>query len=141
MFMKKHAEFLRRKQLEYSVSLKRQVKDKEYANYLGVSATTYSGWVNNGYIPSDANLALLANKFGDEIYDVCDLPRPSPRIDVGYLPERYRQQLSAFVADVSSLLSGVDPESSDAESIIHSLMDKHGINFISKSKSHPGIEK
>ena len=53
---------------------------KDFAAYIGVRPTTYSGWVNSGIPPSGDNLHRLAEKLGYEVYALVGVMPPSPII-------------------------------------------------------------
>ena len=46
---------------------------------LGVPQTSFSAWLNGIRLPDYKNTMKLASAFGDEIYDICGYPRPSPQ--------------------------------------------------------------
>jgi transcriptional regulator with XRE-family HTH domain len=48
----------------------------EFAEYLGSTQQTVSGWMNGTRKPQGENIELLAHKLGIEVYDVLGLPRP-----------------------------------------------------------------
>ena len=49
-----------------------------FANYLEVSQPLLSIWLKGDTKPSDEKIELLANKLGNEVYDVLGIPRPDP---------------------------------------------------------------
>ena len=51
----------------------------EFAAYIGISRPLLNMWMNGDKPrPGQANIKILAEIFGSEIYDVLDLPRPDP---------------------------------------------------------------
>ena len=137
-------EFLNKKHLEYQISQGRSVSAKEFAQWLGASPTSYSNWINSGYKPDLYRVQVLSKKLGMEIYDVLGIPRPPTTIEVeiNQLPVGLQLQLRNFVSEVSTSLTGINPESDEAEAIVKSAMEKFGFTFKAKdSSSNPGTEK
>lgn len=67
--------------LEYQAAQKRRVTVEEFAQYLGgVHQVTVSRWMNGTRTPDQGYVSMLADRFGDEVYDMLDLPRPDPRL-------------------------------------------------------------
>lgn len=71
------SEYLLNKLQEYEKQRGQRTSLDKFAEYLGVSRPLVSYWLK-GTIPSLENIQLLARKFGPEVYDVLDLPRPNP---------------------------------------------------------------
>lgn len=71
------SEYLLNKLQEYEKQRGQRTSLDKFAEYLGVSRPLVSYWLK-GTIPSLENVQLLARKFGPEVYDVLDLPRPNP---------------------------------------------------------------
>lgn len=71
------AEYLLSKLQEYEKQQRRRMSLDKFAAYLGVSRPLVSYWLK-GTIPSLENVQILAEKFGPEVYDVLQLPRPNP---------------------------------------------------------------
>lgn len=55
----------------------------QFAEYLGSTQQTVSGWINGTRKPVGDSVRLLADKFGLEVYDVLGLERPNA--DMFYL--------------------------------------------------------
>lgn len=51
---------------------------EEFAAYLGVSRPLLNMWMNGQRKPGGENVRLLSYVYGEEVYDVLDLPRPNP---------------------------------------------------------------
>lgn len=47
-----------------------------FAEYLEVDRNLLGQWLNGRIVPSNANVIRIANKFGPEIYDLLEWPRP-----------------------------------------------------------------
>lgn len=71
------SDYLLSKIQEYEKQMGQRVTLDKFAEYLGVSRPLVSYWLK-GTKPSLENVQILAKKFGPEIYDVLDLPRPNP---------------------------------------------------------------
>jgi len=50
----------------------------EFADHIGYSRPLISMWLAAKRLPGEDGVTRLAELFGDEIYDVLDLPRPNP---------------------------------------------------------------
>jgi len=51
---------------------------EDFADYLGISRPLLSFWINGKRVPNEENIEKISLRFGNEIYDVLDLPRPNP---------------------------------------------------------------
>lgn len=71
------SEYLFTKLQEYEKERGKRTSLDKFAEYLGVSRPLVSYWLK-GTKPSLENIQLLAKKFGPEVYDVLELPRPNP---------------------------------------------------------------
>lgn len=71
------SEYLLSKLQEFEKQRGQRTSLDKFAEYLGVSRPLVSYWLK-GTIPSLENVQILARKFGPEVYDVLDLPRPNP---------------------------------------------------------------
>lgn len=76
-FMQSFSEYLLAKLQEFEKQRGQRTSLDKFAEYLGVSRPLVSYWLK-GTIPSLENIQILASKFGPEIYDVLNLPRPNP---------------------------------------------------------------
>lgn len=86
------SEYLLNKLQEYEKQRGQRTSLDKFAEYLGVSRPLVSYWLK-GTIPSLENVQLLAKKFGPEVYDVLDLPRPNP-----------------YLQKISEIFEGLSPE-------------------------------
>lgn len=74
------SDWLNKKFVEWQAAQGRPMSQKDFARWLGVKPTTYSGWVNDDIPPSGENLSKLAYKLGDEVYLVLGREPPSPAV-------------------------------------------------------------
>ena len=51
---------------------------QQFADYLGISSSLLSHYLSGSREPAQDNLDKIAEKLGDEAYDVLDRPRPDP---------------------------------------------------------------
>ena len=49
---------------------------REFAAYLGINEVFVGKWMRGEREPRNSHVIALANKFGDEIYDILGWPRP-----------------------------------------------------------------
>lgn len=73
------SDYLLSKLQEYEKQRGRRTSLDKFAEYLGVSRPLVSYWLK-GTKPSLENVQILATKFGPEVYDVLNLPRPDPHL-------------------------------------------------------------
>ena len=79
MPMAKFSNWITGKFLEWQAKQGKRKTLDEFAAYLGVSRPLLNMWMNGDKPrPGQANIKMLSEVFGDEIYDVLDLPRPDP---------------------------------------------------------------
>lgn len=77
--MSSFAAWITQRFLDWQSSTGRRKTIDEFAAYIGVSRPLLNMWMNgNQPRPGKANIKLLAEIFGDELYDVLELPRPDP---------------------------------------------------------------
>ena len=73
----KFAIWLNKKFLEWQNQQGEPMTQKEFARYLGVKPTTYSGWVNGNIPPSTTHLKKVASVLGFDVYEALGLPTPN----------------------------------------------------------------
>ncbi len=87
MIMKEVAEYFTKGRIAYYSKTGHLLKDKEIAELIDAPTTTYSNWINTKKgKPSEKYLPKIAELFGDEIYEICDTPKPEPVLSVGAFP-------------------------------------------------------
>jgi len=126
--MKAFEDYLHKKMFERGVELGRFITAREFAEWLGFSATTYSSWVNGGSVPSLENLIKLSSRLGDEVYEAAGYQRPD--ISPYSLPDGLRSKLESFVSELSEAVKDVPDGSPEQARIVKSLMDKFGLTLI-----------
>jgi transcriptional regulator with XRE-family HTH domain len=72
------AEWINRIFVEWQAKQGRRKTIEEFAIYLGVSRPLLTMWMNGNKKPGRDNIELLAEIFGNEVYDVLEKPRPNP---------------------------------------------------------------
>jgi transcriptional regulator with XRE-family HTH domain len=73
---------------------------QEFAAYLGVSRPLLNMWMNGNRKPGIENIKILAEIFGNDIYDALDLPRPNPHLQrLNRLWEFIPEDVQAKIAD------------------------------------------
>jgi hypothetical protein len=55
---------------------------KEFAAEIGIPYDTFFRYVNKGGKPEGENLKKIARKLGPEVYDILELERPDPDLDL-----------------------------------------------------------
>ena len=74
-------EWITQKYLDWQAQTGKRKTIDEFAAYLGISRPLLNMWMNgNKPKPGTANIKLLNEIFGPEIYDVIDMPRPNSHL-------------------------------------------------------------
>lgn len=92
-------EFIERKYLEWQNREGKRKSIEEFAIYIGVSQPALSLWMGGKRTPSAQTVHLLAEIFGNEVYDVLGLPRPNPDLHSDD-PAAVRQTLLGIVHQI-----------------------------------------
>jgi len=96
-------EWLEKKYREWRDGRPRNSDSMErFAKHLGVSRNTLNNWMNRGQTPGRESAAPIAAALGPEIYDLLNLPRPDPLLDLivrkwGTLSNAVQQEIAATV--------------------------------------------
>lgn len=105
--VKQFKDYLLEQLQKYERQKQRRVTLDEFGEYLGVSRTLVSYWLNGRNLPSPENAKLIAKKLGMEVYDYLDMPRPDP--DLAYLTDIWQtltpKQRSALKEQASSYVT------------------------------------
>lgn len=97
--MNNFSSWITRKYVEWQAKEGRRKTIEEFAAYLGTSRPLVNMWMNGNKKPGRENIKILAELFGNEIYDVLELPRPNPYKQVidrvwEFLPEDFQKRIS-----------------------------------------------
>lgn len=97
--MEKFSDWVTRKFVEWQAAQGKRKTIEDFAAYLGTSRPLVNMWMNGNKKPGVENIKLLAELFGNEIYDVLDLPRPNPHLQKinrlwEFLPEEIQIKLA-----------------------------------------------
>lgn len=97
--MKTFSDWINRKFVEWQANEGKRKTIEEFAVYLGTSRPLVNMWMNGNKKPGKENINILAELFGNEIYDVLDLPRPNPYLQKinrlwEFIPEDIQKKLS-----------------------------------------------
>jgi len=92
-------QWINRKFVEWQASQGKRKTVEEFAIYLGVSRPLLNMWMNGNKKPGRENINLMAEVFGNEIYDVLGLPRPNPYLQRvnrlwEFLPEAIQKKIA-----------------------------------------------
>jgi len=95
----------------------------EFAEYLGVSQSNLSRWINGQANPTGGNVAVLASRLGLEIYDILGLPRPHPTLQkiIAAWGEMEEGDYAEFEQLLKSSLEKSDERRRDVETTKRSL--------------------
>jgi hypothetical protein len=69
--------WLNRAFLDWASKEGRRKTVREFAAYIGISEIFVGKWMRGEREPRNSHVIVLANKLGDEIYDILGWPRPS----------------------------------------------------------------
>ena len=105
-------EFLLQRFLSWQSDQGRKRTLSEFAEYLGVSRATLEKWMNGTRNPSVANIKLIAECLGLEIYDVMGVPRPDP--DLREIESSWAQLSPAARQRLRSLFDELLAENAEA---------------------------
>lgn len=97
--MENFSSWITRKFVEWQASEGKRKTIEEFAAYLGTSRPLVNMWMNGNKKPGKENIKFLAEIFGNEIYDILDLPRPNPyqqKINRlwEFLPEEFQRRIA-----------------------------------------------
>jgi len=98
-YMEKFSDWITRKFVEWQANEGRRKTIEDFAAYLGTSRPLVNMWMNGNKKPGTENIKILAEIFGNEIYDVLDLPRPNPYLQKlnriwEFIPEEIQKKFS-----------------------------------------------
>jgi transcriptional regulator with XRE-family HTH domain len=129
-------DWLNQKFIEWEKSQGRKQSYYAFARYLEVSQSGLGQWMNGSGTPSGEDLLNIANKLGQEIFDVLGLPRPNAevqRLTVSFasLPPDIRQRLANAIAESDNTLrvERLRPDSADARKIVIDILAKWGFKY------------
>lgn len=110
-----------------------------FARYLEVSQSGLGQWMAGSAAPGGDDLLNIANKLGEEIYDILGLPRPNAevqRLTVSFasLPPEIRKSLSGAIAEIDQTLrtERLRPDSAEARKIVVDILAKWGYRYTGK---------
>ena len=97
-------EYIEKKYLEWQLKEEGRKTIVQFAAYIGVSQPILSMWMNGKKRPGVDNIKLLAEIFGDDVYDSLDLPRPNQYLKLAaekweFMSEEKQQQISSMIAE------------------------------------------
>ena len=97
--MNNFSSWITRKYVEWQANVGRRTTIEEFAAYLGTSRPLVNMWMNGNKKPGKENVKILAELFGNEIYDILEIPRPNPYKQVidrvwEFLPEEFQKRIS-----------------------------------------------
>lgn len=97
--MNNFSSWITRKYVEWQAKEGRRTTIEEFAAYLGTSRPLVNMWMNGNKKPGKENIKILAELFGNEIFDILELPRPNPYKQVidrvwEFLPEDFQKRIS-----------------------------------------------
>lgn len=87
--MKAFKDFLFEKLQEYEKEQGKRITQSMFAEYLGISRTVLSYYLNGKNLPSFESAGTLAEKLGIEVYDYLGVPRPDE--DLEYIREIWKE--------------------------------------------------
>lgn len=76
--METFSNWITRKFVEWQAREGKRKSIEEFSTYIGVSRPLLNMWMNGHKKPGRDNIDLLAEIFGNEIYEIMGLPRPNP---------------------------------------------------------------
>jgi transcriptional regulator with XRE-family HTH domain len=106
------ASLLLRQMQQWEIGQGKRATLQSFANHLQVSQPLLSIWLKGDTRPSSEKIELLANKLGNEVYEVLGLPKPDPDLTRlnqiwPHIPEAMRRSI---VTQAEQYLSGTKNE-------------------------------
>ena len=97
--MSRFSEWMTKQFLEWQTEQGKRKTLEDFAIHIGVSRPLINMWMNGNQKPGAENINLLSKLFGNEIYDVLDLPRPNPYLQKlnriwEFIPEEMQKKFS-----------------------------------------------
>jgi transcriptional regulator with XRE-family HTH domain len=97
-------QFIEKKYLEWQTKEGKRKSVEEFATYIGVSQSALSLWMGGKRTPSAQTVNLLAEIFGNGVYDALDLPRPNPYLQIvvrnwEFMSEQKQEQIARQIAE------------------------------------------
>jgi transcriptional regulator with XRE-family HTH domain len=97
--MSEFSDWMTKKFLEWQTEQGKRKTVEEFSVYIGVSRPLVNMWMNGNQIPGKENIKYLSEIFGNEVYDVLNLPRPNPYLQKlnrlwEFIPEDIQKRFS-----------------------------------------------
>jgi transcriptional regulator with XRE-family HTH domain len=97
-------EYIERKYLEWQNNQGKRKSIDDFAVYIGISQPTLSMWMSGKRAPGIKTINLLADIFGNEVYDALGLPRPNPHLQTitrnfEFLSEEKQARIAREIAE------------------------------------------
>jgi len=110
-----------------------------FSRYLGVKQSSLSQWLAGNYPPTGENVEKIAQKCGDEIYEVLGLisPRREEDVDISSLPDELQIRFRTAMKEIDDVLNerGLISGSTEGLLIIRKTFGKYGFTITTKEKS------
>ncbi len=134
--MTKLSEWITQKYLDWE---KAQGKPQTYYNfsrYLDVPHSDLTLWISGNSLPEGDHLVKLANRLGEEIYDLLVKPRPVGHLQAMNtaflnLPAAFRERLNNAILEADQTISQyhLDPESTEAKQRVVRVFERWGFKL------------
>ena len=98
---------------------------RDFAKYIGVSQGVISHWMSGKRTPSTGSLLKIAQKF-PRVYESLGVSPPPGLHLPDSLPPELRSRLTTAFKEIESAISGLDPNSPEAQCIADEIMARHG---------------
>jgi transcriptional regulator with XRE-family HTH domain len=81
--MSTFSDWITKKYLNWQAEVGKRKTIDDFAAYLGISRPLLNMWMNGDKPrPGPANIKLLAELYGHEVYDAVGIPRPNPYLQI-----------------------------------------------------------
>lgn len=107
----------------YDIQIGRRTTQQEIADHIGINRSAVAQYTSGRQIPEGENLFKIAQAFGDEVYEILGVSRPTPE-----MPPEYVELFFEIKSAIEKL--GVEPESPEAVKIANEILD----DFVSRRK-------
>lgn len=97
--MENFSTWITRKFVEWQAKEGKRKTIEDFAAYLGTSRPLVNMWMNGNKKPGIENVKIISEIFGNEVYDVLDIPRPNPYLQKinriwEFLPEEIQKRFA-----------------------------------------------
>ena len=103
----------------------RRTTQQDLAAYLDITRSAVAQYISGRNVPSGTNLQKVAAKFGKEVYEILEVPRPS---DLDRFEFELRVRRAVTEATRIMVDRRIDPNSEEGEQILKDVLSKFSLD-------------